>query len=403
MATAASPLPAPPHHGFVTGLGVAQIVAWGTLLYAFPLLAGPMAAELGWSKAETYLLASLSLAVSGLAAVPVGTAIDRGHGRAVMAGGSALAALMLWGWGQATETWQLVLVFVGIGLAQAMTLYEPGFAVIARRFGARARQGITALTLWGGFASTVFIPVTQAMLDRVGWRGTLEGLALATLVLCLPLHLLVVRPDLDPPPEPPAPGAGDGRALPWALRQPAFWGLALAFTVYYATFTGLTYHLYPLLAERGLESAAIVGALALVGPAQVAGRVAVAALAARASIRAVGVASTLVLPLVLTALLLLGNNLVLLAAFALAYGAVNGIMTIVRGAAVPEMLTRQAYGAINGALTLPTAVVRALAPMLAALLWEASGSYDGVLAACIAAMAVVAASFWLAARASPRP
>jgi hypothetical protein len=50
------------------------------------------------------------------------------------------------------------------------------------------------------------------------------------------------------------------------------------------------------------------------------------------------------------------------------YGAANGIMTIVRGLVVPEMLTRDAYGAINGALAVPTMVAKAAAPFGAALL-----------------------------------
>ena len=65
------------------------------------------------------------------------------------------------------------------------------------------------------------------------------------------------------------------------------------------------------------------------------------------------------------------------------YGAANGIMTIVRGLVVPEMLTRDAYGAINGALTVPTIVAKAAAPFGAALLWAASGSYVSVLIAML--------------------
>jgi len=42
---------------------------------------------------------------------------------------------------------------------------------VVRRYGAESRRGITALTLWGGFASTVFVPLTQFLLDRIGWRG----------------------------------------------------------------------------------------------------------------------------------------------------------------------------------------------------------------------------------------
>lgn len=85
--------------------------------YSFPLMAGPMAQEFGLSKPE----------VCGAAAV-------------------GLAALFL--------------------LA---------FAVVARRYGAEARTGITTLTLWGGFASTVFVPLIQLLLDQLGWRPVLAA------------------------------------------------------------------------------------------------------------------------------------------------------------------------------------------------------------------------------------
>lgn len=389
------------HHGFIAGLGVAQIVSWGSLIYAFPLLAGPMASEFGWSKAETFGLASLALAMAGVAAYPVGLAIDRGHGRLVMAGGSILATLLLLGWSQASAPWLLVLLFAGIGLAQAMTLYEPAFAVVARRYGPEARRGITALTLWGGFASTVFVPLTQFLLDRLGWRGTAEVLALVNLLLCLPLHLAVIR-NSDHASASLEAGPGDRGMTRWALRQPAFWGLAVAFTVYYALFSGISFHMYPLLGERGLPASDIVLAMVLIGPAQVAGRIVVAIVAGQAPIRWIGLATILVLPPAMGLLLIPGGGFPLLAGFALIYGAANGIMTIVRGAAVPEMLTRQAYGAVNGLMTVPSAICRALSPALAALLWETAGSYQPVVLVGVAGCLPVLAGFVLAILTRPR-
>jgi hypothetical protein len=55
----------------------------------------------------------------------------------------------------------------------------------------------------------------------------------------------------------------------------AFWGLLIAFTVYDATFSGLSFHLYSLLLERGLDTATVVTVIAVLDPSQVAGRIAV--------------------------------------------------------------------------------------------------------------------------------
>ena len=169
----AAPAPGPLSHGLIAGLGVSQIVSWGTLVYSFPLLAEPTMREFGLAKADVYLLASMALVVAALTAYPVGVLIDRGHGRTVMGMGSVLAGLGFLAWSQVQAVWQLYPVFLLLGLVQAMTLYDAAFAVVARLSGPDARRAITALTLWGGFASTVLVPVTQLLLDAFGWRGTL--------------------------------------------------------------------------------------------------------------------------------------------------------------------------------------------------------------------------------------
>lgn len=400
--------------GFLAALGVGQIASWGTLYYSFPLLAVPMEADLGVDRTTLYLAPTIGLLIGSLAAYGVGSLIDRGRGRFVMAGGALLAAVLLVAWSRVESVAALYVIFAGLGLAQAATLYDPAFAVVARRYGAEARKGITALTLWGGFASTVFVPVVQMLLDRMDWREALLVLAAVNLLLCLPLYAAAIDRRHDAPPPQAEPDGEDGAdasgddapaaarpAAAWALRQPTFWLLAGAFTLYYGTFSALTYHLYPLLLERGLSAEAVVGAIALVGPAQVAGRLAVWMLARDRSVRVVGGATVAALPLAL-ALLLVAEGPVLLAAFALLYGAANGIMTIVRGVAVPELLTREAYGRLNGLIAVPQTVAKAVAPVAAAALWSLDDSYGPVLLAAVGAAVLVAGAFWAASAASLR-
>lgn len=406
MRATAAPRPPSPRSIFITGLGLGQICSWGSLYYSFPLIAEAMRHDLGWSKTELYGAATLGLALAGIAAYPVGAAIDRGHGRIVMAGGSVLAGVLLLAWSQISNLIVFYVCAAGIGALQAATLYEPAFAVVARRAGAgHARAGITALTLWGGFASTVFIPLVQLLLDHYGWRGTLIALGAVNLV-CAGLYAGVINAALDARADAQA-TAHDASwttsaVVRWALRQPVFWALAIAFTAYSATFSAFTFHLYPLLGERGFASAEVVAAMAIIGPAQVAGRLAIWLFAPRASVRLIGCGVVLVFPVALLALAELPPGFVLIAVVAGLYGAANGIMTIVRGLAVPEMLTRQAYGSVNGALAAPASVSRALAPLGAALLWSTSGSYDAVLLALIAGTLVLALSFWCAAALSGR-
>ncbi|OYW98593.1 MAG: MFS transporter, partial [Rhizobiales bacterium 32-66-8] len=78
---------------FITGLGIGQVCSWGSLYYSFPLIAEAMGRDLGWSKPEMYGAATLGLVLAGIASYPIGNAIDRGHGRLVMAAGSVMAGL----------------------------------------------------------------------------------------------------------------------------------------------------------------------------------------------------------------------------------------------------------------------------------------------------------------------
>lgn len=385
----------------VWALAAAQLVSWGSIYYAFSLFIVPMEAELGWSRAALNGALSLGLLVSGLCAYPVGAWIDRKGGRAVMSLGSTLAAILLAAWSQVDSLVAFYAIWFGLGVALAATLYEPVFAVITRRFPESFGTRITALTLIGGFASTVFIPLTQLFIARLGWRDALLVLALCNLALCLPIHALLLRED----------GGGSSTALPAgqrqssesvamrrALRHRAFWGLAVCFTAYYTTFTALTFHLIPLLDERGVPIATTVAAIAVIGPAQVAGRVTLLAFRGRLSAARAGRIATLLFPSSVLILIAFPTSIAALFVFAAVYGCGNGIITIVRGTAVPELLWREGYGAINGALSLPANIAKAAAPFGAAAIWSVAGGYGAVLWSIFAGGALAALGFWYAAR-----
>lgn len=387
---------------FISALGAAQICSWGTLFYGFPLIAEAMRTDLGWSKTELYGAATLGMLLAGMAAYPVGSAIDRGHGRVLMAGASVTAGLLLAAWSQVTNLPTFYAILAVLGCMQAATLYEPAFAVIARRVGPlNARKGITALTLWGGFASTVFIPVIQLLIDTQGWRDALLVMAVVNAMVCSGLYFFAIDPRKDAParilhPEEAVPLAGRA-AVAAAMRKPAYWGLVLAWVSYAAAFSSLTYHFYPLLLERGLDSAGVVMVLAVIGPAQVAGRVLIRAFASEAPVRTLGSTIVIVFPLAVVGFAFAPPEVAIIAFVAAFYGAANGMITIVRGLAVPEMISRDAYGAVNGSLVAPMNLMQALAPLAAAVIWQASGGYGAVLAVIFAGSLTLCGGFWFAA------
>jgi predicted MFS family arabinose efflux permease len=355
-------------------LAVAQVISWGTLFYAFSLFVLPMQESLGWSRPLLNGALSLGLLCTGVVAFPVGAWIDRHGGRGVMTLGSLTGGLLLLAWAQVETPWVFYLIWVLIGVSMAGVLYEPAFAVITAVFGPDARRGITALTLVGGFASTVFMPLTQLLIGAVGWRRTLLVLGGLNLAVCLPLHALFVPgPPTFCPPDAPQEDAPTARISCAVLRGRVFVGLAIWFTAYNTAQSALIFQFVPLLTTWGVETAVILTSVALIGPMQVAGRVVLMCFSTRLETREIGMAVTVLLPAALLALLFLPHTLLWLGLVATLYGAGNGIMTIVRGIAVSDLIGRTHYGVINGALTVPTTVAKALAPVAAAALWSAVG------------------------------
>ncbi|MBK1782492.1 MFS transporter [Advenella sp. WQ 585] len=391
----------------ITALGIGQICGWGSLYYSFPLIAEAMMAELGWSRTNLYGAATAGLVLAGFLAYPVGVAVDKGYGRRLMAGASLLAGLLIFMWSQVSSLLGFYLIIAGVGALQAATLYEPAFAVIVRRVGpARARSGITAITLWGGFASTVFIPLVQFLLDHWGWRDALLVLALINGVLCAALYYGFIRPEKDIvhviPSHHECQQQTDQQAIRASFRQPVFWLLMLALTAYAGAFTAFTFHMYPLFLEGGLSTQNVVWVIATIGPAQVAGRILISMFGAGMSMRRIGTLVVVIFPLVFIVLALQPSSFWIVAAACIAYGASNGIFTIVRGLVVPEMLSTRAYGALNGILTFPSTLAKAFAPLVAAWIWSSTMSYGAVSWAIAICAILLAISFWLAAWVSRR-
>jgi MFS family permease len=129
---------------------------------------------------------------------------------------------------------------------------------------------------------------------------------------------------------------------------------------------------------------------------QVAGRVVLMCFSTRLETKEVGIAVMVLMPTALLTLLLLPHTLLWLGVVATLYGAGNGIMTIVRGIAVADLLGRDYYGALNGALTTPTTVAKALAPVGAAAVWSATGDPAMMLWAILASVLLSTVGFVLA-------
>jgi MFS family permease len=396
-------------------LACTQIMSWGALYYAIAILAPEIQREMGWRSEAVVGAFSWSLLVSGLAATPIGALLDRHGGRGVMGAGSLLGAA---GFALLSQVHSLPAYYAAwsvLGLAMAMTMYEAAFATINRQFGMDSRKAISTLTLFGGFASTVSWPLTQYLDAQAGWRDTCLIYAAAQLTLSMPLHLLLPaskhlppHPAAGPAPVPAsalaaappcaAPvqqAAPREHSLQEAIRHPAFWKLAFAFSANSFIFSALSVHLIPLLQQYGHTAALAVWLAALVGPMQVAGRIGEMTMGRNALPRTVGKITFGALPAALLALLLFGSHAWAAALFCMMYGMSNGILTIVRGTIPQTMFGRRHYGAISGALAGPALVSRAAGPLAVAGLVQYGA--PAILLLVLLAVALASLGFYLLA------
>lgn len=330
-----------------------------------------MARDLGLATPTVFALLSLALIVSALVGPVAGRLIDRHGGRAVLMAGNGVFAAGLLLMGSAHGFAALLLAWLLLGVAMGAGLYDAAFAALVRLYGADARRSITGITLIAGFASTVGWPATALLQAQFGWRGACFVWAALHILVGLPLNALLPRsPGLPtmghaavPPPtadEPavPAPPAQTRPAPPRRLAPL----LALFFALTSMMGTAVATQLPAVLQIAGASVAAAVAAAALVGPAQVAGRLLELGWLRRLSPLVAARAAALGHPA--GALLLLALGAGAAAPFAVLHGLGNGLLTIVRGTLPLALFGAEGYGARQGWLILPARVLSALAPWL---------------------------------------
>jgi predicted MFS family arabinose efflux permease len=348
-------------------LGIAQIISWGSLYYPIAVLGTAIRRDLAISDIAVFGSFTAGLFVSGIAAPAAGKLVDTRGGRFTLSCGSALGVIALALLAVANSTVTLTAGFVVAGLAMAGCLYDPAFATLHAISGPSYRKAVTALTLFGGFASTVFWPLSQFLLDAYGWRTAFAVYAGLNLLICLPLHLWILP--RGPGADVHASAAPDPAVAARPAQPDVFVWLATALALAAFLSSALSAHVIGLLTSSGLTARDAVLVSSLIGPMQVAGRVAEFAFSGHLRPLAVG---TLAFGLLAAGLLVLtqvhGVWIVALA-FALLYGWSNGVMTIVRGTVPGELFGHRRFGALLGRLAQPQFVARAIAPVALTLVF----------------------------------
>lgn len=350
----------------LAALCATEVVSWGVLYYAFPVLVGSLEADTGWSRAAATGAFSVGALVSAGAAIVVGRWIDRRGPRAVMTAGSVAGALALVAVALAPSLPLFYAAWAVAGVAQAATFYPPAFAALTGWYAddspERRVRALTAVTLAGGFASTVFAPLTAALLAHLTWRGTYLVLAALLAVVTVPLHALALTPrwsGRSAADEPQDRAADHVRRV---LTSGRFVLLAVVVPLAGFGLYACTINLVPLLTGRGVSLSTAALGLGLTGVGQVTGRVFFGPLARRTSPAGRACGAIVLGSVGVLALAALPGPAGLLLAVAVLAGAGRGMHTLLQASAVSDRWGTRAFGRINGVFSAPMTLAVALAP-----------------------------------------
>jgi MFS family permease len=382
----------------VAVLALTQTVGYGALYYSFAVFLTPLARDLHTSTtAVTGALTAAVLAGATLA-VPVGVWLDRYGGRALMSAGSVAGTVLLALMSTVDNLAELYAVWIGIGLASATVLYEAAFAVVITWHPTpRGRaNALLAITVVAGFASSIFLPLTGALVQAYGWRTAALILAAIHGALTIPAHAAVLRrpptPSRHAEPDTAEPDTADTRraAIRGALRDSRFWLLTLAFVASAAAVSTMSVHLVAYLIDAGHPTTFAATTAGLLGVLSVTGRLATTGLQQRLRPATVVAAVFALQALAAACLPLIGPTTVGAVIGVVGFGLGFGVATIARPALLADRYGTTSYATIAGMLTVPMTIAKAGAPLAAAALHGTTHTYTPTLVAVAVACTVAA-------------
>jgi len=380
----------------VVALGSTQTLAWASSYYLPAILGAPIAEGLGLPVSVFFGIFSASLLLAAVIGPAVGRMIDEHGGRNVLAASNLViaAGLVTLAMSQGIVTLTIAWLFLSVGIAAG--LYDSAFAALTALYGRDARNSITGITLIAGFASTIGWPASAYFEHAFGWRDACLIWAALNVFLAMPVNWFVIPAGHNHPPPGARATAGETDEAP----RGAMLVLSFFFSAAWFVTGAMAAHLPRLIEAAGATPTAAIAAAALVGPAQVAARIAEFTLMRNAHpLISARVAAVLhpVGAVLLTALGAPGA-----VAFALFHGAGNGLITIAKGTLPLAIFGPAGYGLRSGVLSAPARITQAAAPFLFGLLLDRYGDHAVLLSAGLS-LAAAASLLALRARAMVEP
>ncbi|HVX82927.1 MAG TPA: MFS transporter, partial [Devosiaceae bacterium] len=219
-------------------------VAMGAM-FALPVYLQPISADTGWTHAGISLAMTIGFVVMGVAGFGWGTLSDRIGPRPVI-----LVATILLGLGLliASRTSNLLvfqLAYGGLVGGSGGAFFAPLIASTVGWFDKHRSLAVSLVSLGAGIAPMMMTPLATVLIQGYGWRNAMLMVAIAAVVIIIPVGLFV-RPAPAAPARAPSSAHAPEQAKPSsmraALRTPQFIVLAATFFLCCAAHSGPIFH-----------------------------------------------------------------------------------------------------------------------------------------------------------------
>ena len=383
-------------------LAIGETIYWAGLYYIFAALLVQWEAAEPWPKTLITMAFTGAILMAAIFAPIAGRQIDRGNGPKVLSFAALIGATLVALLPFANSVWIFGAIWLGVGACLGGCLYETCFSLITRTRGDNARRDITLVTLFAGLAGTLSFPLSNTISDAYGWHAAIW--TMAGLVAFVGVPLVWHATSFLEKEYQKENATRDDEAtsihsptfnIRSVLAKPAFWFIAIGFAMLGSNHGVIINHILPILTDRGLTGDAAVLAASMIGPMQVAGRLAMMSAESRVSSHAITSACFVGVACAGIALYFSPVVPALVVTFVILQGSSHGVTSIMRPVITKEILGTQNFGAISGAVAVPYLLAWAAAPLAGSLLWEAGG-YDLAIIVVIAS-ALIGLLFYRAA------
>jgi MFS family permease len=378
--------------------------------YAYSVFFVAFLGEFGWSRSVVAGAFSLLVVIHGVSGPGLGWLVERFGPRPVIAAGGALLGASLALAAHISTVWEL---YVTLGVLAALGMsaagWVPSVVLIRGWFPARVGTAIGVASAGIGVGIFALVPLTQLLIDSLGWRWALRALAVLVAAWIIPATLVFVR-DAPAVAAPRASAAAPPSArrywtLRTAVRTWRFWVTGAVFFAGSVATQMLLVHQVAYLVDHGVSALAGASVVGVVGVCSIGGKAGWGALSDRIGREptyslAFGCVAAGVAVLALAGAF---PRTPLPYAYAVLIGVGYAVTAPLTPAIASDLFGGPRFARIFGALHLTNSLGGALGAWVAGRIFDATGSYATALpiAACMALLAP--ALLWVAAPRRPNP